>query len=279
VLSSVRQLVAGLRHDLFSEYRIAVLKAFLDDSGSGGDSRWIVLAGYVGTVEGWDRFDGRWLAAMNAPPKIEYFKAKEAERRRDQFEGVTEEQRDAKIDALIAVIAQCAERSICARVRQTDYNEIVKGKIPPAWDSPYYFLFSFLIGHVVLTERFQRFGEQIEFVFDSDQRHEEPSLRLATELEPYSSFTGGIARIHYQSDRLLLPLQAADLLAWQIRRAFCVTTEPKRRHFDMARNSLDQPPIDSALTRVDLTDLMSDARERAKRLAESLGIPPDMGTW
>jgi hypothetical protein len=275
----VRQLVAGLRHDVFAEYRINVLKAFLDDSGSGGDSTWFVLAGYVGTVDGWDRFDPLWSSVLEAPTKIEYFKSVQAERRKDQFDGFTIDQRDAKLDALIEVIRQCAERSICSRVRQKDYDEIVKGKIPRLWDSPYYFLFSFLIGHAVLTERFQRSADQTEFVFDSDERHEGPSRKLATNLEPYSSFTGGIAKVHYQSEKLFLPLQAADLLAWQTRRAFCVTTEPRRRHFDMARNSLDQPPIDSVLTRADLVDLMESAGERAKALTESLGIPPDMGTW
>jgi hypothetical protein len=256
-----------------------MLKAFLDDSGSDGDSRWFVLAGYVGTVEGWDRFDPVWRSVLHAPPRIEHFKATEAERRRDQFDGFTIDQRDAKLDALIEVIHKCAERSICSRVRQKDYNEIVKGNIPRAWDSPYYFLFSFLIGHAVLTERFERVAEQTEFVFDSDERHDEPSRRLATELEPYSSFTEGIAKVHYQSEKLFLPLQAADLLAWQIRRAFCVTEEPRRKQFDTARHSLSQPPIDSVLTRADLVGLMVHARERAKRLAEPLGIPPDMGTW
>jgi hypothetical protein len=52
-----------------------VLKAFIDDSGSGGDSPWYVLAGYLGTVEGWDLFDGQWEEVLHEPPYIEYFRA------------------------------------------------------------------------------------------------------------------------------------------------------------------------------------------------------------
>src|SRR5271163_1799368 len=118
---SVREVVCGLRPDRYAEYRISVLRAFIDDSGSGGDSLWFVLAGYVGTVEGWDRFDDLWLKVLHAHPRIEYFKAVQAESLKEQFAGFSKEERNTKVDALIEVISQCAERAICARVKQKDY--------------------------------------------------------------------------------------------------------------------------------------------------------------
>jgi len=65
---------------------MAVLKAFIDDSGSGSDSPWYVLAGYLGTVEGWDSFDGQWEQVLHEPPRIEYFKSS-AELKKLQVEG------------------------------------------------------------------------------------------------------------------------------------------------------------------------------------------------
>jgi len=47
---SVREALAGMRHDKFGDVYLAALKAFIDDSGSGGDSPWFVLAGYLGTA-------------------------------------------------------------------------------------------------------------------------------------------------------------------------------------------------------------------------------------
>ena len=56
--SEIREIVTGLRRSRFSQFRVCMLKAFIDDSGSAGDSPWFVLAGYIGTVEEeWDRFD------------------------------------------------------------------------------------------------------------------------------------------------------------------------------------------------------------------------------
>jgi hypothetical protein len=92
-------------------YRAAVLKAFIDDSGSGGDSTWYVLAcacrlSSLGTVEGWDSFDSQWTTVLHADPYIEYFKASEAESLRPdgQCAGVNKKQRNPKIDAFIEVI-------------------------------------------------------------------------------------------------------------------------------------------------------------------------------
>ena len=56
-----------------------MLKAFIDDSGSGGDSEWYVLAGYLGTIQGWDSFDAQWMDILNRHPRIAYFKSSEAE--------------------------------------------------------------------------------------------------------------------------------------------------------------------------------------------------------
>lgn len=136
----MHDIVCGLRRDLYPTFVVTMLKAFVDDSGSGGDSPWYVLAGYVGTVDGWNAFDGLWRSEMESHPKIDYFKGSEAESLRPdgQWAGATKDERDRKINALIEVIVKCAQRAIYVRVQQQDYDDIVKGYVPPGWDNPYY---------------------------------------------------------------------------------------------------------------------------------------------
>jgi hypothetical protein len=269
----ITEIVCGLRRDLYAEFRAGVLKAFVDDSGSGGDSKWFVLAGYVGTVEAWDRFDPLWLSVLYQSPRIEYFKSKEAIHRHGQLRGFTEEQRDAKLDALVNVIGDCADRAFCARVRQSDYNELVKGQIPERYDSAYYFLFPFFIGAVVNMERLDGLSEPTEFVFDSDERFERLAYEMVPKLMPLKSFSGGIVSVLYRNDKEFLPLQAADLLAWQIRRAFSVTKEPRRKHFDAARLRPRKEPHTFIVTRDMLGDMMAEAKDKIARFAESIGRP------
>jgi hypothetical protein len=124
-LSRIRQIVAGLRHDYFSHVDVYIMKAFIDDSGSGGDSPWYVLAGYVGTVAAWDAFDGPWRDVLAGPPKLEYFKASEAERlgrdgSQGQWAAVSEDERNARINSFIGVIGKSATRAFHVRTRQQD---------------------------------------------------------------------------------------------------------------------------------------------------------------
>ena len=265
VRSSIREIVCGLRRDLFSRYQVTVLKGFIDDSGSGGDSKWYVLAGYIGTVEGWDQFDQMWLDVLHEHPRTESFKASSAESRKGPFAGFTVEQRNKKIDRLIEVIGKCSRRAVCARMRQSDYNEIVKGKVPPLFDSPYYFLFPTVMGAAVNIERFDGRTESIDFVFDSDDTHEKGVRRLLPSVYGMQSFHGCVANIIRRDDEEFLPLQAADLLAWQIRRFLCITDEPIRPHFDAAKNCPPELPhnfiMDRQMLQKAFDELMKGAAE------------------
>ena len=59
--------------------------AFIDDSGSGGDSPYYILAGYSAPKATWAAFWPDWQAALDVPPKLEYFKMSEAESLKGQF--------------------------------------------------------------------------------------------------------------------------------------------------------------------------------------------------
>lgn len=272
--------MCGLRCGRYSRLGVIVLKAFIDDSGSGGDSPWYVLAGYLGTVDGWDAFDDQWTDVLHQHPRIEYFKSSEAESLRsgDQWAGVGKAQRDAKLDALIDVIAQCARRAVCARMRQCDYDDFVKGNIPPAWDSPYYFLQTFIIGAAINIERIDGEAEPVEFVFDRDQKHEKKSKKMLPAVMPMRSLYGSLVNVSYRSDKEALPLQAADLVAWQIRRFFSVK-EPRRKQFDFAQQSLPKEPHTLVVGRAMAKAMITDMRQRAAQLASSLGRSPDLRTW
>ena len=71
-----------------------MIRAFVDDSGSGGDSRYFVLAGYSATVPTWERFVDDWQVVIDATPAIKYFKMAEAESLKGEFQGFDARDRD-----------------------------------------------------------------------------------------------------------------------------------------------------------------------------------------
>ena len=210
-----------------------MLKAFIDDSGS-GDTKYFVMAGYLGSVSAWECFDERWRSVLDHSPRVPYFHAVEANSLRSDgvWAGITEQERDSKIDGLIEVIKSLDIQAVYVRLKQSDYNEIFKGKVPEKWDSWYYCLFSSFVSlsGLVLAEGFGSEGP-IEFVFDNHEKYkkhgqqfyEGSRLLIQEQTAP---------NIHFRDDKDLPPLQAADLLAWQVRRAFCYPKEDGRRYYE-----------------------------------------------
>jgi hypothetical protein len=230
--------MCGLRRDLFSRYGVGVLKAFIDDSGS-GDTKYFVMAGYLGTVSAWECFDERWRAVLDDDPKIPYFHAVEARSLRPDgvWAGITEQERDAKIDRFVEVIQSVDIQAVYVRLKQSDYNEIFKGKVPEKWDSPYYCLFSSFVSlsGLVLAEQFGAEGP-IEFVFDNHEKYKRHGQEFYDGTRVFLIRDQTAPNIHFRDDKDFPPLQAADLLAWQVRRAFCYPRE-ENRHFDECRKA------------------------------------------
>jgi hypothetical protein len=123
--------VCGLRRDLFSRYGVGVLKAFIDDSGS-GDTQYFVMAGYIGAVSAWECFDERWCSVLDERPRIPYFHAVEANSLRSDgvWAGITETERDTKIDRLIEVIQSNDIQAVYVRLKQSTTTRFLKEKFP-----------------------------------------------------------------------------------------------------------------------------------------------------
>jgi hypothetical protein len=252
-----------------------MIRAFVDDSGSGGDSTWYVLAGYVGTFCDWVGFESDWRAVLADPPRIEYFKASEAESLKEQFADFTRDQANARIDALIQVIGRHTQRAIIVRARQKDYNEVIKPNVPEIWDDAYHFLFPAFISAVLAMEKYSGAGDPAEFVFDRSQRLEKRAKIQYTQLLQIPQYAR-MANVSFRDEKGFLPLQAADLLAWQVRRAFCVTTEPRRARYDNSLNCPQEAPFEEILTRQKLRNVLEAMEANATREATALGIPVDV---
>jgi hypothetical protein len=257
-----------------------MLRAFIDDSGSGGDSPWFVLAGYVGTVESWDAFDKPWRSVLDGPPKLDYFKASEAEslRPEGQWAGISKDERNKRIGSFISVVGKHALGAIYIRLKQQDYDEVIKPYVPPMWRNPYYFLFIGFLSAATSTEKYMSESRPVEFFFDSNNDVEKPSKKLYSQVERLPQFADRVKDIHYKDEKLFLPLQAADLLAWQVRRRFCVE-EPLREHFEMALNCPQRPPFTHTMSRQDL-DRLGEAMDQHAMLNWALmGHPEHLRKW
>jgi Protein of unknown function (DUF3800) len=122
-------------------WRLLVLRLFVDDSGSGGDSPWFVLSGLTSTVGKWAEFTDEWDHQLRANPKIDYLKMSEAESLKKQFEGFSVPERDAKVLALARIVRRHVLYKTHLLIDHPAFDSILRPKIPKKPQSPYVFAF------------------------------------------------------------------------------------------------------------------------------------------
>jgi hypothetical protein len=203
--------------------------AVIDDSGSGGDSSHFVLAGFSAELRTWESFTYHWYNALNTQPKIEYFKMNEAQQLRGQFEGFDRSQSDAKVDTLIDIIVGHDLFENAVVIREDDYRQILQPVQHRSDDSPYFITFLAMVS--AFTRMYHHIGvtDPVDFQLDRQDNLRANALRKFATFKR-SNPTWQIGRIGFGDDKMLLPLQAADLVAWQTRR-FYSSAAGTRRHY------------------------------------------------
>ncbi len=197
------------------------LQAFVDDSRSDIDGRNLVLAGYVHAAENWVRFSDDWKTVLNTPPAIRYFRMAEAQNLSGEFKDWTETDRDRKIENLSKIIYEYNPWSFECWVSQKAFDRILRPVAPYDLKNPYMVCF---YGTIVTLARYharQGISLPVDFVFDEQgglgafvvfwyewiKQWQDPSISALLGSTPI-----------FRDDKKMLPLQAADLLAWHLRR-------------------------------------------------------------
>ncbi len=205
--------------------------AYVDDSGSGGDSRYYVLGGFKALDSTWEAFARDWQGVLDATPAIRRFKMQEAEHPdKGPFRGLNWKQRLDKVNAFIDVIEKHELFGFTEALSHDGYQLHLKPLQAPTFDDPYFIAFGFALTAFSSHEQHYESAESVHFVFD-EQTVQEKAKTFYLQMHDLKPYRGVIASITFATDDQHLPLQAADLLAWQRRRRLCKTTEGTRPEY------------------------------------------------
>ena len=198
------------------------LQAVIDDSGKGVPPVY-VLAGFVLSEYKWTIFAEHWQSILNKPPNVSYFKMQEAAGLRKEFLRFSTKQRDAKVGELVKLITDYRPLALIDVMPQDVYESIFKGKIAKGLDYPYFLPYHEIMGTLWRYQYNKDWhpDEKVEFIFDEQGKESELSQRLwpftANDVPDAVKKFVGKAPIH-RNEKEFLPLQAADLFAWHVRR-------------------------------------------------------------
>jgi hypothetical protein len=213
------------------------IQAYFDDSGAKGQGRYMSMCGLLGEAEVFAALSDEWSKALEGPyppGRIEYFKIDEAVTLDGQFRHWSDEHRDQKVSQLAKLIDRGDILKIGARIdlhafskMSEQWNKEVIVRATPgqkyhAMDEPYLQLFLFIFTTAV-TEAVARGAKApIDIVFDHQDQFRPtitsfyPDMRTLWEVVPNRL---AVMPYHpmFRDDRDFLPLQAADMLAGELR--------------------------------------------------------------
>lgn len=200
-----------------------LIQAFVDESGGKGQSRHMVLAGVVASAYSWAEFSKEWKACLNAHPTIPKLKMSEAAALSGAFGRFSESARDEKLRNLAQVINRHVSFMASSVIRMEAAELHITGGVKPFRD-PYFLPFHTLIMGICLDLWDHGIRERFEIVFDEHVIFGPRAHRwypLMKEIIKYKEPEA--AQIlpgdpMFRTDDEFMPLQAADLFAWCIRR-------------------------------------------------------------
>lgn len=235
VVDKILEPYVGLRPCLLTNRTIMTLQCYVDDSGSEPQSSYFVLAGYVSKVGKWKRFTEQWNDRLEHS-NLRYFKMSEAMNWQGEFSkesGWELSSIQNEVSAFASIISENCESCVSCRIERSLFHEVCS-PIPTAirrnkrFDNPYHLLFLGLISNYWLMCEELSIKERCDFIFDEQHGFQRRSIELyhefTDEYKNRRSITSNMPYIGsvpvYGSDMDYLPLQAADMAAWILRRHF-----------------------------------------------------------
>jgi len=210
-------LVCGLPEPFRSKRQLVMLRFYGDDSDV-DQPPMHVLAGWVADSSVWKPFADEWRAVCEMRPRISYFKFNEAMGLNGEFNGFTKQSRDEKLALFVNLCAEYKLLPAYSLLPAAIYNSCFAKPIYGEKIDRYFLLLYSLVSRVSEHLVSQGVRERVYFNFDVQPGKEE-AIRRAWDLflerlpnDEERTLVGNHPP-WFHDDKLVTPLQAADLLA------------------------------------------------------------------
>lgn len=197
-----------------------MLQVFLDDSGKDGKSPAFVLAGYIAHVHDWDSFANDWQTLLAKERSIKYIKGYEAFRLKKQFDKWSELDRDRRMLEFIALIKSYSGKGIAFTIERQCFTKILDGVPKKPFDSPSMFAYLLALTSIlpIVADLFD--SQQIDLILDHNvvkRPQAKSAYKQLGMVAPELFQLLARKEPRFEDDMNVLPLQAADILAFCIK--------------------------------------------------------------
>jgi uncharacterized protein YbaR (Trm112 family) len=207
----VLRYVSGLPEYQRRARLMLMLQAWVDESGNeSGDA--YVLGGFVSTAVAWESFSDEWFPLLYKGKPFHMHEASRWHRSR----------RRERIERYIRCVERYAKYRVECSIPMPAYDSEIRGKVPKLIDNPYFFGFHNIIAGLLHGAYAQGYRQTLDIFFDEQ-------VIFGPRAKRWYPIVRDIVPDHlrpllppepiFRRDDEFLPLQAADLLAWNCRKS------------------------------------------------------------
>jgi Protein of unknown function (DUF3800) len=209
-----------------------VIKIFVDESGTHNDADVVTVAAYAGRPKAWREWSAEWRKAKKP---IKVFHAVDAANRKGEFKGWSQEKRTELVKKLVPVIMGNRIAGLVIALNKAEFRKATEGKeeLLKALGSPYTTCFHWLVQSVLELLKPGK-KETLKFVHEKNSYEKEAKASfefIAKDANPNKV----PMRLLFGGKHEQMPLQTADILAYEAYKKFKAPNEPERKPWQILR--------------------------------------------
>jgi hypothetical protein len=196
--------------------------AYFDDSGTHDTSDVVLLAGVFGNQFQWQYFSELWATKLADPSPgkqpLTRFHMTECQTSRGEFAGWKRHETDFLVHELEQIIIRCGIWSHATAISRKAWDELIAGEFRDYVGDAEGFCIRDVYIRTLDWCRTKAAGSELAFVFDDRPNREKENERIFRLFESFQTAYKGtpkLTSLTFHGSRETLPLQAADLIAWE----------------------------------------------------------------
>jgi len=185
---------------------------FFDESGCYDSARILVVAGWVATLDEWEKFEKQWKLALKRAG-VRTFHFTDFDNNRGEFEGWSVGRKGNFIEQIFRVLDSRELLGFSGAIHIPDFKEVVRGSNTQLEKKPSPYL---ICQQYCIEMISKRVNKRVHYVFDRQQELDHPAVQnfYATR-DNFPEWADKMGTISFQSKNDFVELQAADLLAYE----------------------------------------------------------------
>ena len=211
---------------------VAVLYAYLDETGLNQNARSVTVAGLVAPIEQWVGIQSKWSERMRQSG-ISTFHAQPCRGGHKKYKSMPESERHKLYEDLALILAEYQPQAVAGSVNRRAWDLVKKGQIfSDRYPSAYSFCFDLCLSGI--QNICDEMNREVIIIYAINEQYLQRAKLVAEVYEASQRYLKCVKVCRPNTPSVAVPLQAADMLAYEVYHYHQnVKTPPK---FDLLRH-------------------------------------------